>query len=44
MTLNMLTKPLKQSIDKICRCLLTNSEACVLCKLLSVVKVLVGNG
>ena len=28
MTLNMLTKPLKQSINKICSCLVTNSEAC----------------
>ena len=29
MTLDMLTKPLKQSINKICSCLITNSEACV---------------
>ena len=30
MTLNMLTKPLIQSINKICSCL--NSEACVMAK------------
>ena len=29
MTLNMLTKRLKQSINKICSCLVTNSEAYV---------------
>ena len=29
MTLNMLTKPLKQSINKMCSRLVTISEACV---------------